>query len=45
MIPLKYLRNFWRTLEIPLINCEINFNLTWSANCGGTVANKVSTFP
>ena len=25
--------NFCRTLEIPLINCEINFIPTWSANC------------
>ena len=25
MVPLKYLSNFWRTLKIPLINCEINF--------------------
>ena len=25
MVPLKYLSNFWTTLEIPLINCEINF--------------------
>ena len=24
MVPLKYLRNFWRTLEMPLINREIN---------------------
>ena len=24
MVPLKYLSNFWRTLEMPLINCEIN---------------------
>ena len=24
---LKYLSNFWRTLEMPLINCEINFDL------------------
>ena len=23
MVPLKYQRNFWRTLEMPLINCEI----------------------
>ena len=31
MEPLKYLSNFWRTLEIPLINCEINiFFLDWS---------------
>ena len=29
IVPLKYLRNFWRTLEMP-INCEINLILTWS---------------
>ena len=28
--PLKYLSNFWRILEMPLINCEINLILTWS---------------
>ena len=28
IVPLKYLRNFWRTLEMPLINCEINLILT-----------------
>ena len=33
MVPLKYLSNFWRTFEMPLINCAINHNLTWSANC------------
>ena len=33
MVPLKYLSNFWRTLEMPLINCDINLILTWSANC------------
>ena len=32
MFPLKYLNNFWRTLEKPLINCEINLILTWYAN-------------
>ena len=30
--PLKYLSNFWRTLEMPLINCEINLRLNWSTN-------------
>ena len=30
IVPLKYLSNFWRTLEMPLINCEINLILTWS---------------
>ena len=33
MVPLKYLSNFWRTLEMPLINCEISLILRWSANC------------
>ena len=32
IVPLKYVSNFWRTLEMPLISCEINFILTWSAN-------------
>ena len=31
--PLKYLSNFWRTLEMPLINCEVNPILTWSKDC------------
>ena len=33
MFPLKYLSNFWRTLEMPLINCEVNLILTWSSTC------------
>ena len=34
VVPLKYLRsNFWRTLEMPLINCEIILDLTWSKKC------------
>ena len=33
MLPLKYLSNFWRTLEMPLINCEVNLILTWSSTC------------
>ena len=33
MVPLKYLSNFWRTLEMPLINCEVKLILTWSADC------------
>ena len=32
-VPLKYLRNCWRTLEMPLINCEINFIIAWLARC------------
>ena len=33
VVPLKHLSNFWKTLDIPLINCEINLILTWSKNC------------
>ena len=33
MVPLKYLSNFWRTLEMDLINCEVNLILTWSSTC------------
>ena len=27
-VPLKYLGNFWRTLDIPLINCEVSLTLS-----------------
>ena len=46
MVPLKYLSNFWRTLEKPLINCEINLILAWSKNCiiaSNTAANQEAT--
>ena len=33
VVPLKYLGNFWRTLDVLLINCEISLTLTWSENC------------
>ena len=33
MVPLKYLTNFWKTLEFSLINCGISLMLTWSKNC------------
>ena len=32
-IPLKYLGNFWRSLDIPLINCEIALVLSWYKEC------------
>ena len=47
MIPLKYLSNFWRTLEMPLTDCEVELILTWSENCvivGTNVANQNTTF-
>ena len=33
VVPLKHLRNFWRTLDIPLINCEVNLISLWSKKC------------
>ena len=47
MVPLKYLSNFWKTLEIPLINCEVEFLLNWSENrviIYADVENQVPTF-
>ena len=38
IVLLKYLSNFWRTLELSLINCEVNFILTWSKDC--VIANS-----
>ena len=32
-IPLKYLGNFWRSLDIPLINCEVTLALPWYKEC------------
>ena len=44
MVPLKYLSNFWRTLEMPLINCEVNLILTWSSTCVITNSTGGGTF-
>ena len=47
MVPLKYLSNFWRTLEMPLINCEVNLILTWSSTgvlIATNVQNQNATF-
>ena len=47
MVPLKYLSNFWRTLEMPLINCEVELISNWSANCViiyTDVNNQIPTF-
>ena len=47
MVALKYLRTFWRTLEMPLINSDIELILNWSADCVKIytdVNNHVTTF-
>ena len=45
--PLKYLNNFWRTLEMPLINFEVSLHLKCSNDCFlvvGTAANQKTDF-
>ena len=42
IVPLKYLSNFWRALEMPLINCEVNLILTWSSTC--VITNSIGIF-
>ena len=47
MVPLKCLSNFWRTLEMPLISCEVNLILTWSSTCAlvsTNIQNQNATF-
>ena len=47
MVPLKYSSNFWRTLEMPFIDGEINFFLTWFEKCiivAETVDNQEPKF-
>ena len=33
VVPLKYLSNFWKSFNLPLINCEIELDLSWSRYC------------
>ena len=44
MVPLKYLSNFWRTIEMPFINCEVNLILTWSSISVITNSTGAGTF-
>ena len=44
MVPLKYLSNFWRTLEMPLVNCEVKLDLTWSSTCVITDSTDAGRF-
>ena len=44
MVPLKYLTNFWKGIEMPLINCEINLVLTCSSTCVITNSAGAGTF-
>ena len=42
-VPLKYLSNFWRSLEMPLINCKAELSLRWTENCVLTTADSYDT--
>ena len=43
MVSLKCLSNVWRTLEMPLSNCEISLDLNWSENCTIVATNVAWT--
>ena len=53
VVPLKYLCNFFRLLEMPLINCKLHLELNWNNNCvmygadtyagGDNVSNRETT--
>ena len=40
LVPLKYLSNFWRCLNLPLIKCEIQLDLRWTKTC---IISEIST--
>ena len=47
MVPLKYLSNFWKTLEMSLMNCETTLDLDWSEKyliAATNVADQDTTF-
>ena len=43
-VPLKYLSNFWRSLEMLLINCKVKLTLKWYENCILSSAETAATF-
>ena len=48
VVPLKYVSNFFRSLEMPLVNCKIDLELTWHKDCmissANAAANHVVSF-
>ena len=44
VVPLKYLSNFFRSLEMPLINCKVKLNLTWKKECVLSTADDNAVF-
>ena len=43
-VPLKYLSTFWRSFEMPLINCKIHLELYWSKDCVMSSGVKATEF-
>ena len=43
-VNLKYLSYFWRSLEMPLINCKIELSLNWYENCILSNSGTAATF-
>ena len=43
-VTLKYLSNFWRSLEMPLIICKVELSFTWNKNCGSSSEDGNSIF-
>ena len=43
-VPLKYLSSFWRSLEMPLINCKIELSLKWYEECILSNSGNAATF-
>ena len=41
-VPLKHLSNFWRSLEMPLINCKVELSLKWYERCLLTAATTAT---
>ena len=44
VVPLKYLSNFWRSLEMPLINCKVHLELNWIEHCILSSAGDAAKF-
>ena len=44
VVPLKYLSIFWRSLEMPLINCKVEYSFKWYGNCILSNAGDNATF-
>ena len=45
VVPLKYLKNFWRSLNLPLINCEMELDISWSKDCAISEISRTSEVP